>query len=103
MADPPHHHQQQHQQQPRYCGGREERGDRATAPIEDIWCEKIRGCGYREAVRPTRCPLRPNSDQVPERRERRDGPIFGNAVQTLDKPSTTELRREPMNALPMLS
>ena len=23
------------------------RGDRATAPIEDIWCEKIRGCSYR--------------------------------------------------------
>ena len=20
--------------------------DRATAPIEDIWCEKIRGCSY---------------------------------------------------------
>ena len=26
------------------------RGDRATALIEDIWCEKIRGCSYREAV-----------------------------------------------------
>ena len=23
------------------------RGDRATALIEDIWCEKIRGCSYR--------------------------------------------------------
>jgi hypothetical protein len=23
-------------------------GDRATALIEDIWCEKIRGCSYRE-------------------------------------------------------
>jgi hypothetical protein len=23
------------------------RGDRATAPIEEIWCEKIRGCSYR--------------------------------------------------------
>jgi hypothetical protein len=22
-------------------------GDRATAPIEDIWCEKIHGCSYR--------------------------------------------------------
>jgi hypothetical protein len=21
--------------------------DRATAPIDDIWCDKIRGCSYR--------------------------------------------------------
>ena len=26
-------------------------GDRATAPIEEIWCEKIRGCSCREATR----------------------------------------------------
>jgi hypothetical protein len=25
--------------------------DRATAPIENIWCEKIRGCSYGEATR----------------------------------------------------
>jgi hypothetical protein len=25
-------------------------GDRATAPIENIWCEKIRGCSYRDAA-----------------------------------------------------
>jgi hypothetical protein len=23
------------------------RGDRATAPIENVWCRKIRGCSYR--------------------------------------------------------
>jgi hypothetical protein len=28
-------------------------GDRATATPQDICCEKIRGCSYREAVRPT--------------------------------------------------
>jgi hypothetical protein len=33
--------------------GREELPGRATAPIEDIWREKIGGCSYREAVRPT--------------------------------------------------
>ena len=22
-------------------------GERATVPIEEIWCEKIRGCSYR--------------------------------------------------------
>ena len=27
------------------------RGDRATAPIEDIWCEEIRGCSCREEAR----------------------------------------------------
>ena len=27
----------------------------ATTPIEEIWCEKIRGCSYREAVR--RCAI----------------------------------------------
>jgi hypothetical protein len=43
--------------------------DRATAPIEDICCEQIRGCSYREAVRPTRCPLRPDSDQILRRSE----------------------------------
>jgi hypothetical protein len=32
-------------------------GDRATALIENIWCEKIRGCSYREAVRPTHLPV----------------------------------------------
>ena len=32
-------------------GGRELIGDRATARIEDIWCEKIRGCSYREGNR----------------------------------------------------
>ena len=26
-------------------------GDRATAPVENIWCEKIRGCSYRGATR----------------------------------------------------
>ena len=26
------------------------RGDRATVLVEDIWCEKIRGCSYREVV-----------------------------------------------------
>ena len=44
-------------------------GDRATAPIEGIWCEKIRGCSYREAVRPPQCPLCPDSDQILRRRE----------------------------------
>jgi hypothetical protein len=34
-------------------------GDRATALIEDIWCEKIRGCSYMEAMPPTQCPLSP--------------------------------------------
>ena len=29
------------------------RGDRATAPIEDIWCEKIRGCSCGESNTPT--------------------------------------------------
>jgi hypothetical protein len=27
-------------------GEREECGDRSTAPVEDIWCETIRGCSY---------------------------------------------------------
>jgi hypothetical protein len=31
----------------RYFGRRNGARDRATAPIEDIWCEKIRGCSYR--------------------------------------------------------
>jgi hypothetical protein len=50
-------------------------GDRATAPIEDIWCGKIRGCGYRRrqhvsiAVRPAQCPLRAHSNQVPQHGE----------------------------------
>ena len=26
--------------------GRELMGERTTASIEDIWCEKIRGCSY---------------------------------------------------------
>lgn len=28
-------------------GGKKKRGDRATAPIENIWCEKMRGCSCR--------------------------------------------------------
>ena len=44
-------------------------GDRATALIEDICCEKIRGCSCGEAVRPTQYPLPPHSDQVPQRSE----------------------------------
>jgi hypothetical protein len=28
-------------------------GERATAPVEDIRCEKIRGCSCRGAVRPS--------------------------------------------------
>ena len=38
-------------------GARDQPGDRATAPIEEIWCEKIRGCSYREATRPVTCGL----------------------------------------------
>jgi hypothetical protein len=26
--------------------GMKKRGDRATAAIKDIWCEKIRGCNW---------------------------------------------------------
>jgi hypothetical protein len=31
--------------------GKTLRGDRATALIEDIWCEKIGVCSYRDATR----------------------------------------------------
>ena len=57
---------------------RPNRRERATAPIEDIWCEKIRGCSYRGrrvwvgrshksrfAVRPTQYPYA-HRDQVPQ-------------------------------------
>src|SRR6476660_170043 len=30
-------------------GGRPKARDRATGPIENIWCEQIRGCSYRGA------------------------------------------------------
>jgi hypothetical protein len=33
--------------------------DRATALVEDICFEKIRGCSYRDAERPTPCLLYP--------------------------------------------
>ena len=43
-------------------------GDRETALIEDIYGEKIRGCSYRGAARPTRCPLT-DSDEILRRSE----------------------------------
>ena len=43
------------------------RGDRATAAIENIQREKIRGCSCRSTERPTRCPLCPDSSQIPQR------------------------------------
>ena len=41
MTMPPHHHAQG----PSERVGK--RGERATVPIEEIWCKKIRGCSYR--------------------------------------------------------
>jgi hypothetical protein len=43
--------------------------DRATAPIEDIQREKIRGCSHREPARLTQCPLCADSDELPQRSE----------------------------------
>ena len=42
--------------------GKRNCGDRATAPIEDIWCEKIRGCSI---VRLTPYRLGPSSGSAP--------------------------------------
>ena len=53
--------------------------DRATALIEDIWREKIRGCSYSGGsaaavnLGSPESPLSADSDQLPLRRH--DGPI----------------------------
>ena len=47
----------------------DEGGVRATVTLQDICCEKIRGCSYREAVRLARCPLCLDNDQIPQRSE----------------------------------
>ncbi len=38
-------------------GGQNHPGGTATAPIEDIWCEKIRGCSYRGSFEQGPAPL----------------------------------------------
>ena len=41
------------------------RGDRATAFVGDIWHEKIRGCSYRDAARPTQFRSAPIAAKLP--------------------------------------
>ena len=46
-------------------------GDRATALIEDIWCEKIRGCCYKGGGASHSLSAMPDSDQGPQRSDMR--------------------------------
>jgi hypothetical protein len=46
------------------CGEENLSGERATALIEDIWCEKIRGCSYGEGSTSACTPNEPPSQVV---------------------------------------
>jgi hypothetical protein len=43
-------------------------GDRATPTLQEICCENIRGCSYREGDARA-LPLRPDAERVPEGNE----------------------------------